>query len=181
MIYDIDFAAWGDSYAPYLLDRYAPLDRYTPHALPRLWDFEEGSLEEREYLRNVQDKYSKWVSTLLRVRCEDAGLSVTSMDDSSIHSRLGNFIAPSDVLGPDTWVGEKYKIMFIDSDYNHDMVKLLSVIGQALHDHGVESEKHNIRGLVDRESREAMFKAMMVDNILGELYPIVEDMLSAHG
>lgn len=163
MIYEINFESFQDAYAPYLMDRYGP------RGLPEVFGDLVHEHAEKEYLRDVQDKYTRWVSELLRVRCEDAGLIVAPMDAS-----LGdNFVAPSDIL--DTWVGQEYQIVFRNKD---DVCVLLSVLDKALHEHGVESEMHDERGLIDRETRDAMFKAMVVDNILGELRPIVEDYLS---
>jgi hypothetical protein len=160
MIYEIDFEHWEDAYAPYLLDRYGR------RGLPGVWDFGEDESEE-EYLRNVQDKYGKWAHALLRARCEAAGLEIAPMDSPG-----EDFVTPCDIL--DTWDGEEYKILLKNKD---DVYELLMIIGQALHEHGVDSERHNEQGLVDRETRDAMFKAMVTDNFFGVLYPTVEDFL----
>lgn len=141
-------------------------DVYGPRGLPGVWDF--GKEKEDEYLRYVQDKYGKWVDALLRLNCEKAGLEIAHIDSPG-----ENFVSPSDVI--DTWVGEEYKIVLKNKD---DVYTLLKILGQALHEHGVDSEKHNEQGLVDRETRDTMFKAMIVDNLLGELYTMVEDVLS---
>lgn len=163
MIYEINFESFQDAYAPYLVDRYGP------RGLPEVFGDLVDEHAEQEYLRDVQDKYARWVSELLRVRCEDAGLTVLAPVDA-IGGLLGdNFVAPSDII--DTWVGQEFR-------NKDDVCVLLSVLGKALHEHGVESEMHDERGLIDRETRDAMFKAMVVDNILGELCPIVEDYLS---
>lgn len=162
MIYEINFEHWEDAYAPYLLDRYGR------RGLPGVFGDLENERATQEYLRNVQDKYGKWAHALLRARCEEAGLEIAPMDSPG-----ENFVTPCDIL--DTWVGEEYKIVLKNKD---DVYELLMIIGQALHEHGVESERHNEQGLVDRETRDAMFKAMIVDNLFGELYPMVEDFLS---
>jgi hypothetical protein len=119
---------------------------------------------EEEYLRYVQDTYGKWVDELLRLKCKEAGLEIAPIDSPG-----ENFVAPCDII--DTWVGEEYKIM-LKSKY--DACGLLTILEQALQEHGV----YNERGLIYRATCDAMFKAMIVDNFLSELCKIVEDILS---
>ena len=76
------------------------------------------------------------------------------------------------------WCGDYY---IIKLNGREETGKVSDASRSNLHDYGVDSEKHQERGLTDPNQRDFMFRAMAVENVIGELYPIVEDALEFGG
>lgn len=144
---------------------------------------EDVQKENEEYQQGalcfLKNHFSKWVSKHLYSKCVEAKFDVDSeIEDCGDVYKVKQFDVTSpmedNVVAPfmiNGWKGECYIIKLGDKD---DIGRFLMILGQMLHDYGVASEKHQERGLVDPDQRDLMFRAMIVENLIGELYPIVE-------
>ena len=142
----------------------------------------EGEEYQKGALCYIKTHFGKWVGKLLYDKCVDAGfpglkmLDIDPESDDYEHYEE-EFTCPMEdsTVAPfqlTEWCGDYYIIKL----YNNDEIgKFLMLLGQILHEYGVDSEMHQERGLVEPHNRDAMFRAMVVENIIGELYPIVED------
>lgn len=127
----------------------------------------------------LKKHFGNWLNKHLYSRCVDAGFEVDSEieeDGDGYAVSLFNHTSPfkDGVVAPfvlDGWCGERYIIKLYGRD---DPGLFMMLLGQILHEYGIASERHKERGLADPKYRDLMFRAIIVENIIGELYNIVE-------
>ena len=178
MIHEFTFEHMMSLYCPYLFEKYNDT-----------WGLNEEFKNEREEYRKgglcfLKRHFGEWVGKFLYDKCVAAGfpgleiLHVEPESDDYEHFEEkysgpmeDSTVAPFQLTD---WCGDYY---IIKLNGKEETGKFLILLGQMLHDYGVDSEKHQERGLADPNQRDLMFRAMAVENIIGELYPIVEDAL----
>jgi len=133
-------------------------------------------------LCNLKNHFGKWLNQHLYKECIDAGLSIVSEIkecENGYEVSCFKHTEPlqDNVVVPfvlDGWSGECYIIKLNDQQ---DKGRFLMLLGQMLHEYGIDSEKHLERGLIDPNNRDLMFRAILVENIIGKLYNIVESVM----
>lgn len=190
--YDITFENMFATYAKYVSDEFKEIS----------WDLvyddikDKCDIYKKGYLANVYETYSSWIGKILyetirvdavtatgplKITCFDSINHKSSKRQKLIHH---NYNDDSRIISPTclrNWRGSKYCINGKDFvvhltqyDEKDSARVLLKIIGRLLHEYGVQSEKYEERGLMDIEYRNVMFRAMVVENILNELYTVVE-------
>ena len=170
MIHEFTFEHMMSLYSPYLYDKYHDT-----------WGLNEEFKNEREEYQKgglcfLKQHFGEWVGKLLYDKCLEAGFPGLEKINTEIEHYEEKYTCPMEdsTIAPfqlDGWYGDYY---IIKLDGKDETGKFLTLLGQILHDYGVNSEKHLERGLVCEKQRDFMFRAMVVENTLGELYSIVE-------
>ena len=138
----------------------------------------------------LKEHHCKWIVKTLYDRCESAKLSGLNKIDEETYNRdyekyinpvNGNTVFPFalyELFNISYKFNDEYYINYTVKLKNKDEIgKFLMILGIMKHEYGVESEKYRDRGLVEPLNKNVMIRAMLVDNIIGELYSIVEDEL----
>ena len=173
MAHAFTFENMMSKYPAYIADKYKDT-----------WGLNEDFKNEREEYQNgglcfLKQHFGKWLNKHLYSQCVEAGFDVVSEiqehEGGYMVSRFNHTSPMEDgVVAPfvlDGWCGENY---IIKLDGRDDTGLFMLLLGQMLHEYGVASERHRERGLVDPNQRDLMFRAMLVENVIGELYRVVE-------
>lgn len=193
--YDITFENMFATYAKYVSDEYEEI------SWDLVYDDikDKCDIYKKGYLANIYEIYSSWIGKILyetlRTDAVTATrpLKITCFDSIDYNNKncskrqkliQHSYNDDSRIVAPTclkNWRGNKYCINGKDfvihlTQYDEkDSAKvLLKIIGRLIHEYGVQSEKFEERGLIDIEYRNIMFRAMVVENILNELYTVVE-------
>lgn len=179
MVHEITYENMFANYSKYISDKYR--DNWGLHD-----DFMNKSDEYKAgSICFMKRHFAKWIAKLLYDRCvaeEFPGLLV--LDDENgpcvTESEYDKYtcIMEDYTVAPfkcDGWYdGKSYIIKFTSED---EIGKFLMILAQILHEYGVESEKYHERGFVDPAYINNMFRAIIMENIINQIFPIVESAL----
>lgn len=193
--YDITFENMFATYAKFVSDEYEEI------SWDLVYDDikDKCDIYKKGYLTNIYEIYSSWIGKILyeTLRTDavtaTGPLKITCFDSIDYNNKncskrrkliQHDYNYDSRIIAPTclkNWRGSKYCINGKDfvihlTQYDEkDSIRvLLKIIGRLIHEYGVQSEKYEERGLIDIEYRNIMFRAMVVENILNELYTVVE-------
>nr|QOI90619.1 hypothetical protein HWQ62_00488 [Pyramimonas orientalis virus] len=185
MDHEITFENMFSLYSKYLTDKYS-----------HTWGLVNDDIKDESdefkagTLRYLKEHHCKWIVKTLYDRCQSAKLSgLNKIDEKTYITNYDKYINPVngntvfpfalyELFNISYKFNDEYYINYTIQLYNIDEIgQFLMILGIIKHEYGVESEKYRDRGLVEPIYKNFMIRAMLVDNIIGELYSLVEDEL----
>ena len=172
MYHELTYKNMFANYAKYLAEKHRAKHRAKHQA---------NCQHEDDILVHSWTAYSNWTLDVLHDKCQAAGFELEKFEEYDGHPPIVRCSQDEVVITPFALracgcddVENCYRVKLKNKD---ELGKFLMIVGNMFHKHGVESEKHRERGLVDPNYENYMLSAMVVENIMRELYPLVEQEL----